>query len=207
MAFAHPHRLGSSFSRPTAGVLDDAAGFTSCCGLASCSTPLRTPPLSTDAGGFATGDPGVSPDRTHTGWLIVSLSLGYVMTTSLLVMAPELLDARGSRFSSGRTNGTGPPMTRQRATHPPELHGRNRLQAALSVAIEATWSERRDVGNNGLPLIASASDAPTVRTGTDAHPERELPMLCSRARTCLVASTDPLILGLDVGAIALTNRA
>ena len=32
-------------------------------------------------------------------------------------------------------------------------------------------------------------------------------MFCSRARTCLVASTDPLILGLDVGAIALTNRA
>ncbi len=25
--------------------------------------------LSVDAGGFATGDLGVSPDRTHTGWL------------------------------------------------------------------------------------------------------------------------------------------
>ena len=25
--------------------------------------------LSTDAGSLATGDPGVSPDRTHTGWL------------------------------------------------------------------------------------------------------------------------------------------
>ena len=32
------------------------------------SAPLR-PGLSTDAGGFTTGDPGVSPDRTHTGWL------------------------------------------------------------------------------------------------------------------------------------------
>ena len=25
--------------------------------------------LSTDAGSLATGDPGVSPDRTSTGWL------------------------------------------------------------------------------------------------------------------------------------------
>jgi hypothetical protein len=27
------------------------------------------PELSLDAGSAATGDPGVSPDRTHTGWL------------------------------------------------------------------------------------------------------------------------------------------
>ena len=31
--------------------------------------PASHPGLSTDAGGFTTGDPGVSPDRTHTGWL------------------------------------------------------------------------------------------------------------------------------------------
>jgi hypothetical protein len=31
--------------------------------------PRFDPGLSTEAGGFATGDPGVSPDRTLTGWL------------------------------------------------------------------------------------------------------------------------------------------
>jgi hypothetical protein len=31
--------------------------------------PRFDPGLSTGPGGFATGDPGVSPDRTLTGWL------------------------------------------------------------------------------------------------------------------------------------------
>ena len=31
-------------------------------------TPRFAPGLSTAHGGIATGDPGVSPDRTHTGW-------------------------------------------------------------------------------------------------------------------------------------------
>ena len=31
--------------------------------------PRFDPGLSTGPGSFATGDPGVSPDRTHTGWL------------------------------------------------------------------------------------------------------------------------------------------
>lgn len=31
--------------------------------------PRFDPDLSTGPGGFATGDPGVSPDRTLTGWL------------------------------------------------------------------------------------------------------------------------------------------
>ncbi len=35
----------------------------------SVAPPRFDPGLSTEAGGFATGDPGVSPDRTFTGWL------------------------------------------------------------------------------------------------------------------------------------------
>ena len=31
--------------------------------------PRFAPGLSTTHGGFTTGDPGVSPDRTFTGWL------------------------------------------------------------------------------------------------------------------------------------------
>ena len=38
--------------------------------LAARAVYLRfDPELSPDAGSAATGDPGVSPDRTHTGWL------------------------------------------------------------------------------------------------------------------------------------------
>ena len=35
----------------------------------SVAPPRFTPHLSMTHGGFATGDPGVSPDRTSTGWL------------------------------------------------------------------------------------------------------------------------------------------
>jgi len=35
----------------------------------SVAPPRFDPGLSTEPGGFATGDPGVSPDRTPTGWL------------------------------------------------------------------------------------------------------------------------------------------
>jgi hypothetical protein len=57
------------------GLNDDAAGFTSCCGLAGCDIPTGCSSLrfdtgfSTDAGSPATEDPGISPDRTFTGWL------------------------------------------------------------------------------------------------------------------------------------------
>ncbi len=57
------------------GFSNDAAGFASCCGPASCH-PLNEVSLlrfdtgiSPDAGSRATGNPGVSPDRTSTGWL------------------------------------------------------------------------------------------------------------------------------------------
>ena len=35
----------------------------------SVAPPRFDPGLSTGPGSFATGDPGVCPDRTHTGWL------------------------------------------------------------------------------------------------------------------------------------------
>src|SRR5436190_19405104 len=68
------YRLGSLLAA-CAVILNDAAGFASCCGPVGC--PPRTgavflrldPGLSPDAGSAATGDPGVSPDRTHHGWL------------------------------------------------------------------------------------------------------------------------------------------
>ena len=57
------------------GLNDDAASFTSCCGLVGrdiptgCSSPRFDIDISTDAGSHATEDPGISPDRTCTGWL------------------------------------------------------------------------------------------------------------------------------------------
>jgi hypothetical protein len=74
MAFAIGYRLGSLLAA-CAVILNDAAGFASCCGPVGC--PPRTGAvflrldtgISPDAGSAATGDPGVSPDRTHTGWL------------------------------------------------------------------------------------------------------------------------------------------
>jgi hypothetical protein len=57
------------------GLNDDAAGFTSCCGLAVRDTPTGCSSLRfdtgipADTGSHATEDPGVSPGRTRTGWL------------------------------------------------------------------------------------------------------------------------------------------
>jgi hypothetical protein len=68
------YRLGSLLA-VCAVILNDAAGFASCCGPVGCPPlpgavfPRFDLGLSPDAGSAATGDPGVSPDRTHTGWL------------------------------------------------------------------------------------------------------------------------------------------
>ena len=47
-----------------------------------------------DAGSRATGDPGVSPDRTHTGWLARACRSVTPPTTSFMTRAPVLLDAQ-----------------------------------------------------------------------------------------------------------------
>jgi len=74
--------------------LHDAAGF-----AFAADRPFAPPRfdhgLSTEAGGFATGDPGVSPDRTFTGWLSGACArLRHVR--SFAFMASELLDERRS---------------------------------------------------------------------------------------------------------------
>ena len=48
--------------------LDDAADFAHAADR-PVAPPRFDPGLSTGPGSFATGDPGVSPDRTLTGWL------------------------------------------------------------------------------------------------------------------------------------------
>ena len=61
------HRLGTLYSPPKQGPLDDAySGFTHVADRAI-APPRFAPDLSTTHGDIATGDPGVSPDRTHTG--------------------------------------------------------------------------------------------------------------------------------------------
>jgi len=77
MAFTHnPEARLPLAPRLSQGFCDDAAGFASCYGPAVRSppkigdfvVPLRRWDLSAHREP-ATRDPGVSPDRTHTGWL------------------------------------------------------------------------------------------------------------------------------------------
>ena len=56
--------------------------------------------LSTGPGSFTTGDLGVSPDRTFTSWLTrVIARLRHDHSFTVVVIAPEQLDARGIRFT------------------------------------------------------------------------------------------------------------
>src|SRR4051812_34784602 len=80
------------------------------------------------------------------------------------------------------------------------------IGGSSSVASGSNWVRAARRWNKGLPLIASASDAPTVRTDRCPSGARAVHVLFTRP-DLLVACTDPLILGFDVGAIALTNRA
>ncbi len=60
------NRLGTLSFPPTAGRFNDArSGFTHVADRAV-HPPRFAPGLSTTHGGFATEDPGISPDRTHT---------------------------------------------------------------------------------------------------------------------------------------------
>ena len=61
--------------------------------------PRFDPGLSTGPGSFTTEDLGVSPDRTFTGWLTrVIARLRHDHSFAVVVIAPEQLDARGSRL-------------------------------------------------------------------------------------------------------------
>ena len=81
--------------------LDDAAQFASRCGPAV-APPRFEPDLSTEPGGLTTGNPGLSPNRTLTGWLPRTCAR-YAMTPPSKSKPSELLDARGSRLSGRGT--------------------------------------------------------------------------------------------------------
>src|SRR5665213_827041 len=66
----------------------------------SVAPPRFDPGLSTGPGGFTTGDLGVSPDRTFTGWLTRACAR-LRHDHSFAVVTSELLDARGSRLRGG----------------------------------------------------------------------------------------------------------
>ena len=92
MAFALREQARLLLVRLPADGTNDAAGFTSCCGLASCSAPLRTRPLD-HARGLHYRGPWRLPRPDSHRLAALSLSLGYVITTSLVVTAPKQLDA------------------------------------------------------------------------------------------------------------------
>ena len=75
--------------------------------------PRFDPGLSTGPGGFTTEDLGVSPDRTFTGWLTrVIARLRHDHSFTVVVIAPEQLDARGSRLSAEDLRQQMPPVYR-----------------------------------------------------------------------------------------------
>ena len=82
------NRLGSSLSARRRTARNDAAGFTSCCGLVTCSAPLRTPPLD-DARGPHYRGPWRLPGPDSHRLAALSLSLSYVTTTSLSSWRPS----------------------------------------------------------------------------------------------------------------------
>jgi hypothetical protein len=93
-----------SIPRPQTGSLDDAcSGFTHVADRAV-APPRFAPGLSTAHGGIATGDPGVSPDRTHTG-RPPRTCRSYVIWSSI-PQAPEQ-----SRRTTAKQKGAGSAMT------------------------------------------------------------------------------------------------
>lgn len=93
MAFALFVRARLPLDRPRAVNIDDAAGFASCCGPVSCSTPLRTSPLG-DARGLPYRGPWRLPGPDFHRLAALSLAIDYVMTF--------ILSSHGAR-SAGRT--------------------------------------------------------------------------------------------------------
>jgi hypothetical protein len=69
-------------------------------------TDRRTVGIFASKGGFAAGDFGVSPDRVLTGWAVLSLSIGNIITTraSLLSWRPIFWTHAPPLRSRGRRN-------------------------------------------------------------------------------------------------------
>jgi hypothetical protein len=88
MAFALWERARLLLLHQTMDRRNDAAGFTSCCGLVSCSVPLRTRSLDHARGHHYRG-PWRLPGPDSHRQAALSLSLGYVTTTSSLSWRPN----------------------------------------------------------------------------------------------------------------------
>jgi hypothetical protein len=87
MAFAHWGWARLLLVRAGTDRRDDAAGFTSCCGLVSCSAPLRTRSLD-HARELCYRGPWRLPGPDSHRLAALSLWIGYVITTSLLSWRP-----------------------------------------------------------------------------------------------------------------------
>jgi hypothetical protein len=88
-------RFGSSFTRPKTRLPIDVAGFASCCGPASCSTPLRTRPLN-HARGLHYRGPWRLPVPDSHQQAASSFTPGYTITTSSLSRRPNYWAHHGS---------------------------------------------------------------------------------------------------------------
>jgi hypothetical protein len=67
MAFAVDEPARHPLIPPGGGCFDDACSGFARAADRTVAPPRFAPGLSATHGGIATGDPGVSPDRTHTG--------------------------------------------------------------------------------------------------------------------------------------------
>src|SRR5271157_5765229 len=101
MAFVHWGRTRLLLVRANTDRRNDAAGFTSCCGLVSCSAPLRTRPLD-HARGLHYRGPWRLPGPDSHRLAALSLSIGYVITTST-----SLLSWRPISWTHPQTAGSG----------------------------------------------------------------------------------------------------
>lgn len=88
MAFGLREQARLLLVRVSADRRSDAAGFTCCCGLASCSAPLRIHPRDHARGPHYRG-PWRLPGPDFHRLAAVSLSSGYVTTTSLSSWRPD----------------------------------------------------------------------------------------------------------------------
>ena len=128
--------------------------------------PRFDPGLSTGPGGFATEDPGVSPDRTLTGWL----SRACRSATSC-----SLLCVHGAR-TAGRTW-----IEAKNAGRPSDEHPRTGAagEPGVTAAARAMLRAGVDVDADGYVSARQAASAACTRAG---HPQiRSGPIQCITA--------------------------
>lgn len=131
MAFAHREGARLLLVRASTDRRNDAAGFTSCCGLVSCSAPLRTRPLD-HARGLCYRGPWRLPGPDSHRLAALSLSIGYVTTTStsLLSWRPISWTHPPSAGSAGAQRGDDPETTALERSSVGPQHGAPRRRTA-----------------------------------------------------------------------------